>query len=169
MKFNPATRKPGNDIIYTPIWVAEDMISHFNPEGAILEPCRGNGVFSDRMNCEWCEITEGKDFFEYDKNVDWIITNPPYSLIRKFFLHSMEISDNIVFLIPIHKMFMAMGLVIEIEKYGGIKEIRWYGTGSKLKFPMGNGIGAVHLKKNYSGPMYQSFHEKAKTITKRGK
>ena len=150
----------GNDVIMTPDWVAEDMVRHFAPTGNILEPCRGDGVFTNLMpTAEWCEITEGRDFFDWDKPVDWIISNPPYSLARKFFLHSFEVADNVVYLIPVWKAFMAYGLITSAQKYGGIKEIRWYGTGSKLGFPMGNGIGAIYWKKDYKGPMSQTFYD----------
>ena len=150
-------KKKSNDEIYTPDWVADDMIGYFKPTGKILEPCKGNGVFTDRLNCEWCEINENKDFFQYNNNVDWIMTNPPYSKIRKFLLHSFKLSDNVVFLVPVWKIFLAYGITQATKTYGNMKEIRWYGTGSKLGFPMGNGIGAVYWQKKYKGPLYQSF------------
>lgn len=159
-KMNPATREKGNDEIYTPEWAANDMILHFKPFGKILEPCKGNGAFTNLIpDCEWCEIREGKDFFDYSGHVDWIISNPPYSLIRKFVLHSFEVSDNIVYLIPVWKAYNAIGLQQTLREWGGIKEIRWYGGGGKLGFPMGNGIGAVYWKKGYSGPTYTTFYE----------
>lgn len=159
-KMNPAKRSPGNDEIYTPEWCALDMINHFRPTGRILKPCKGLGIFTDLLpSADWCEINEGKDFFDYTSHVDWIITNPPYSLIRKFVLHSFTIADNIVFLIPVWKAYNAMGLQYELRSYGGIKEIRWYGSGGKLGFPMGNGIGAVHWKGDYDGPTYTTFYE----------
>ena len=159
-KMNPANRAVGNDEIYTPAWAAADIVNHYNPTGTILEPCKGSGIFTDIMpNCDWCEIREGKDFFDYTKKVDWIISNPPYSLIRKFVLHSFEIADNIVYLIPVWKAFNAIGLQTELKKYGGIKEIRWYGGGGKLGFPMGNGIGTVYWKRDYTGPIYTTFYD----------
>jgi hypothetical protein len=151
--------KISNDEIYTPEWVADDMIRHFKPMGRILEPCKGGGVFTDRLNCDWCEIKENRDFFDWKESVDWIITNPPFSNIRKFLLHSFELSDNIVFLVPVWKVFLAYGTVTSSLNYGGMKEIRWYGTGSKLNFPMGNGIGAIHWQKSYKGPIHQTFYE----------
>ena len=30
------------DRVYTPEWVARDMLEHFRPSGRILEPCRGD-------------------------------------------------------------------------------------------------------------------------------
>lgn len=33
------------DVVYTPDWVADDMVSFFQPSGKILEPSKGEGVF----------------------------------------------------------------------------------------------------------------------------
>ena len=162
MNLNPAGKKKGNDRIMTPQWAAQDMVEHFAPTGTILEPCRGEGVFTDILpQAEWCEITEGKDFFDWHKPVDWIISNPPFSVMRKFILHSFEVADNVVYLVPVWKVYLAYGTVKATQQYGGIKEIRWYGTGSKLQFPMGNGIGAIHWQRGYRGPMEQTFHDTA--------
>jgi len=152
-------KAPSNDVIYTPDWVASDMVNHFHPTGRVLDPCKGDGAFSNILKCEWCEIQEGKNFFDWNEKVDWIISNPPYSSLRKFILHSFKVSDNVVYLIPVWKAFMAYGLVVSGNEYGGISEIRWYGTGSKLGFPMGNGIGAIHWKRGYKGNINQTFYQ----------
>ena len=162
VNLNSSQRKKGNDCIYTPEWVALDMVNHFKPEGLILDPCKGKGVFTDILeNSEWCEITEGRDFFDWARPVDWIISNPPFSLMRKFILHSFTVADDIVYLVPVWKIYLAYGLVLKGKEYGGIKEIRWYGTGSKLGFPMGNGIGAVHWKRGYTGGLHDTFYKDA--------
>lgn len=128
------------------------MVDYFKPCGAILEPFRGTGVFTSILpNADWCEIDEGIDFFEYTKKVDWIITNPPYSQTRPCFRHAATIADNIVFLVPLRNVFSGYGFVKEIMEYGGIKEIRLYGTGGRLGFPMGNAVGAMYFQRNYSG------------------
>lgn len=159
-RMNPKKRKPGNNKIYTPSWVAKEMVEYFKPTGKVLEPFKGHGVFTDLIpNCHWCEIDEGKDFYDWNEKVDWIISNPPYSGMREFILHSFKFADNIVYLVPVWKVFMAFGLQKSIREFGGIKEIRWYGTGSKLGFPMGNGIGAVHWKRNYKNDIKVSFYE----------
>jgi hypothetical protein len=160
MNLNPARKKKGNDRIMTPGWVAKDMVEYFAPTGSILEPARGDGVFTDILpQAKWCEIDEGRDFFEWDERVDWIISNPPFSTMRKFILHSFEVADNIVYLVPVWKTYLAWGVIKATQEYGGIKEIRWYGTGSKLGFPMGNPIGAVYWNRDYRGQMSQTFYD----------
>ena len=81
------------------------------------------------------------------------------TVFRKFVLHSFKIADNIVYLIPTWKAFIAYGLLKETKIYGGIKEMRHYGTGSKLGFPMGNSISAIHWKRKYDGQIAISFYE----------
>lgn len=148
------------DKIYTPEWIAQDMIGFFHPVGRILEPCRGGGVFTNLLpEADWCEIDEGKDFLHVSTKYDWIITNPPYSKLRLFIMHSLKIADNIVFLIPIWKFWQAYGTIRAVHSFGGTKHIRWYGTGSKCGFPMGNAIGAIHWQRGYRGDTDYSFYE----------
>ncbi len=152
-------KRKGNDNIITPDWVAKDMIDYFKPSGKILDPCKGTGVFSNMLNCEWCEINEGIDFFSYTNKVNWIVSNPPFSILRKFILHSFDVADNIVYLVPVWKIFLSYELIKRANEYGGIEEIRWYGGGAKLQFPMGNPIGAVKWKKGFKGFIKQSYTE----------
>jgi hypothetical protein len=70
----------------------------------VLEPCAGRGAFvrafkaSGIKNVTTCEIKNGRDFFDCDQRVDWIITNPPFSQMREFLRHGYEIANNVVFL-----------------------------------------------------------------------
>lgn len=147
------------DQVYTPEWVAKDMIEWFKPSGKILEPCKGFGAILKQLpnSAEWCEITEGKDFYDWNTPVDWIISNPPYSKFREWMNHSYSIADNIVYLCPLNKFFNAYGQVKICREYGWVKHIRIYGTGTKLNFPMGNTIGAMHFARNYFGATEWSF------------
>lgn len=113
--------KNGNDKVYTPISLCKKIIQYFKPQGLILEPCKGTGNFSNLLpNCEWCEIDENKDFFDYNnQNVDWIITNPPYSIVKKFLLKSYEIkAKNIVYVIPINHILGLKARLNDMKKYG---------------------------------------------------
>ena len=50
----------------------------------LLEPFRGERAFYDNFPennpKDWCEITEGFDYKDYNGNYDWVITNPPFQL-----------------------------------------------------------------------------------------
>ena len=149
------------DRVYTPDWVAKDMVEHFRPQGRVLEPCRGDGVFMRYLPADtlWCEVDEGRDFFEWQDPVDWVVGNPPYSLTREWFKHSYRISKDIVYLVPMRNVFSGYGFLREIHGYGGIVEMRLYGTGGKLGFPMGNAVGAMHLRRDHRGSTAMTFHE----------
>lgn len=149
------------DVVYTPDWCAADMVRHFKPTGRVLEPCRGGGAFMRYLPPDtfWCEIANGRDFFAWSDPVDWIMTNPPYSLMREFLRHSITVAQNIVFLVPAKNMFSGYGMVREPAGWGGMAEIRWYGTGARLKFPMGNAIAAVRWERGHSGSIRETFYE----------
>lgn len=149
------------DVVYTPDWAAGDMVRHFSPTGVVLDPCRGKGAFHGLLPPEspWCEITDGRDFFDWSEPVDWVIGNPPYSLTRNWFRHSYEIATNLVYLIPLRNLFSGYGFIRELCEYGGIVEIRLYGTGGRLGFPMGNAVGAVHARRAFHGATTISFFD----------
>lgn len=141
------------DVVYTPGWVVTDMLAHFRPSGRILDPCRGKGAFTDQLPADtaWCEITNGRDFFDWHEPVDWVLGNPPYSLTRKWFRHSYGVAENLLYLVPLRNVFSGYGFIREIHEFGGMPEIRVYGTGGRLGFPMGNAVGAMHVRRRYAG------------------
>jgi len=59
-----------SDVVYTPVIFSKTIIDIIKPSGTILEPCKGDGAFYNLLpsHSEYCEITEGKDFFNYNKN-----------------------------------------------------------------------------------------------------
>ena len=73
LNVNPA------DVVPTQQWIADDIVQHFQPKGICLDPCRGDGVFYQRLPAGslWCEIREGRDFFDFNDRVDWCMSNPP--------------------------------------------------------------------------------------------
>ena len=150
------TTKPNmlvpSDYVLTPEWCAQDMVTHFNPTGTILDPCRGlNKVFHNILpaNSCWCEIQEGRDFFKFTQKVDWIIGNPPYSIFNAWMQHSFSLSDNIVYLLPTFKVFNSLGLYRIYNKNGWIKHIRFYDVGKRIEWSRSRPIVVVHFKKGY--------------------
>jgi hypothetical protein len=137
------------------------MVAHFGPSGEVLEPCRGDAAIYDRLpaGSHYCEIDEGLNFFNWKQPVDWIITNPPYSKMRPFMVHAFTVAKNVVLLIPVRNLVSGYGTVREAITFGSMKEIRWYGGGARLGFPMGNAIAAVYWQKGYRGDTAQTFYE----------
>jgi len=84
-----------NDCIHTPKPIADLMIKmcDIKPSDTVLDPCRGGGVFFDNIdsiNKEYCEIQDGKDFFENTKHYTTIIGNPPYSKWTEWIEHTLN-------------------------------------------------------------------------------
>ena len=127
MKNQPDTHNyVSDDVVYTPRSLAKRIIDHFDPQGFVLDPCKGDSAFYDQIAVptkDWCENILGRDFFTYLGKVDWVVSNPPYSLFRRFLIHSMEIADNIVFLITVNHCW-TRARVRDLREGGfGIKEI----------------------------------------------
>lgn len=142
-----------SDIVYTPELVAKDIIERLQPSGLCLDPCSGDGSFFKHLpeGAEYCEKREGKDFFDYNKKVDWVIGNPPYSIFDKFLEKAFSISKNVSFLVPTNKIFQRQLIMERINKYGGIKSMIVYGSGSLIDFPFGFSVGNFYFKKDYQG------------------
>jgi len=161
-KPNKTGKATANDVVMTAEPTAKWIVDYFNPQGTILEPCRGEGAFYNNFpkqsKKEWCEISQGRDFFEYEKKVDWIITNPPFSIFDNFLTHSFEIADNVVFFCPLNKVFKSMKIDRMIQDYGGIHTVIHMGGGGKHGFPFGFATGCIHYKKDYNGPINYVRH-----------
>ena len=150
---NKTGKATPNDVVMTPPETADWIIKYFKPTGKILEPCRGTGEFYNKFpeTKDWCEISEGKDFFKYTKKVNWIITNPPFSIYDDFLSHSFSISNNVVFFCPLTKAFKSQKMDKIIQEYGGLKEVVSMGGGGMHGFPFGFPMGCLHYEKNYIG------------------
>lgn len=137
----------------TPFETARWIVDYFEPQGTILEPAAGENVFYDLFSIEKyrCEITDGIDFFEWDKKVDWIITNPPYSIYDLFLEKSFSVADNVVFFAPIQKALKSEKIEKMVLNYGGLKEIVFMGGGRKHKLPFGFAVGCIYYQRGYSG------------------
>nr|DAH44184.1 MAG TPA: adenine-specific methyltransferase [Caudoviricetes sp.] len=76
----------GNDEFYTPSYAIEPLLKYLKKNSKILCPFdteRSNFVSLLKLNgheVSHTHLSEGKDFFKLKKcNVDYIISNPPYS------------------------------------------------------------------------------------------
>jgi hypothetical protein len=97
-------RNKPKDIFITPLELSKshiDMIE-YNDNEIWLDPCKNNGSYYNQFpnnNKDYCEILENKDFFNYNKKVDIIIQNPPYSLIDKWIDKNIELKPRIISLL----------------------------------------------------------------------
>jgi len=100
---NIKNRENPNDKIYTPKSVALKMIElcEITENMTVLDPSRGGGIFYDNLpkcNKDYCEIEENKDFFKYNKKVDLIIGNPPFSLWDKWIEHTIKLTNKFCYI-----------------------------------------------------------------------
>lgn len=158
--FCPPTNSPEKDLVMTPEYLAKEIINHFNPSGIILDPSRGEGAFYDNFpgdDNDWCELGEGRDFLIYNKKVDWIITNPPWSKMQQFLEHGMKVADNIVYLTTINH-YTTKKRIRDMRKYNfSIAEIYCVSTPTKPWPQLGFQLAAVHTKRNYNGDIKMTY------------
>jgi hypothetical protein len=100
----------------TPRECARDLI-HLIPlekGDRVLEPFAGEGAFYDQfpqyVEKDWCEIERGRDYKEYDKEFDWVITNPPFKLNGKnmiwtlFDYYTQRANKGVAFFVSDHAL-----------------------------------------------------------------
>lgn len=100
-------REKPNDVFYTPIPLVKlhlDYIKEYTKPGdLIFDPFFGTGnyynMFAETFpdsTYDFTEIAMGKDFFEYHKPVDIIVSNPPYSMLDEVFEKSVSLNPYII-------------------------------------------------------------------------
>jgi hypothetical protein len=76
-----------NDEFYTPKALVQSLISLVPLYGreSILDAAAANPVFFDHFPCSGPRYST-EHFEQWDTPVDWIITNPPYSLLKDWWM-----------------------------------------------------------------------------------
>ncbi len=105
-------RDKPNDVFLTPGGLVDECLKmmDFQEGDTVCDPSAGNGAFlnkfPDGVSKVHCEIDEnlechnGKDFLEADLGVvDWYATNPPYSMLDKWFDRSCNAKKGFAYLI----------------------------------------------------------------------
>ena len=138
----------------TPLPLARLVIDHFNPTGAILEPFRGRGAFYRALppGTRWCEVTEGRDFFDWPYQVDWIVTNPPYSNLTEVMAHCFEVASHTVLLVPMSKVYSSAPRMELVRTMAGIQEQLYLGPGRRIGFDLGFPFAAIKFTRGWRGP-----------------
>ncbi len=164
MHLQPSSHYRSNDVVQTPVALARRLAAHFRPHGRVLEPCCGDGHFLAALRAQvrasgtatapvaWCEIARGRDFFAWDRRVDWVVTNPPWSQFRAFLQHAMTVSDHVVFLVTVNHLW-TRARVRDLKAAGfGLREIVLVDMPRTFP-PLGFQLGAAHLARGWTGPV----------------
>ena len=160
----PLVPRGGNDRVYTPPPLATQIVRHFCPQGRVLEPCAGKRAFvhaladcHDIIALDECEIDRGDDFFDWRQPVGWIVTNPPWSQFRAFLNHSMEVADNIVFLVTLNHFF-TRARMRDVRSAGfGFVEAFLVDTPPAPWPQSGFQLAAIHIERRWNGPMAMTY------------
>ncbi len=153
----PPGNAPAHDLIATPPALARAIVDAYAPTGRLLDPARGGGAFYCALrqhsnDVGWCEIDQGRDFFDWRTPVDWIITNPPWSRLRPFLLHGFAVAREVVYLATITH-FVTRARIEDAYIHGfGLRRFMlveqppppWPSSGFQL--------AAVWLSKGWKGP-----------------
>ncbi len=166
-----------NDLVHTGSRLAAALIRHLHqyvePGGKWLDPCRGKGAFYRAMPTprDWCEITEGRDFFSWSERVACAATNPPWSddepdTYTKIVRHMFEVADTVMVLT---KISTALGTYKRHRHWRsaghGLREvilIRWQDAeftnpdGSD-KAPEGIALAALIWQRGYEGDPHFNY------------
>lgn len=148
------------DKVFTPDDVARDVVNFFKPTGRILEPSAGDGAFLRHLppDTDWCEIEKGRDFFACHEHYDWIIGNPPYSLLEEWLEHSFQLADDVVYVLLFHMVFSTKKRLQKINQDWGIRKIYVLGSAKEIGMAdFGFLCAAFHFQRGYKGGMYTIF------------
>ena len=126
------------DCKQTPTDLAQKLVNMvpFKPNDVLYEPFKGDGNFYNLFPTEnvkfWSEIKEDKDFFNFEQNVDWVISNPPWSKITRILDKLVKIC-NTGFALLIHSLTISPNRIKFIEdngfvitKYHMVKVTGWF-------------------------------------------
>ncbi len=120
----------------------------FKPNDIWFDPFKNNGSYYNQFpneNKVYSEILEGKDFFEFEDNVDIICSNPPYSLLDKVITKSIDLQPKVInYLIGVNNLTARRIEMLEKAGYGLTtlhmsKVYKWYGMSVIVIFEKGEG------------------------------
>ena len=139
-------RDKSNDVFLTPLKLAKEhiaMIDYIEKE-VWYDPFKNTGNYFNNFpspeTSEWSEILEGEDFFQFNKDVDVICSNPPYSMITKVLAKCVELNPRVISLL-IGMGNLTTKRIEDMNKAGyGLKNMRmlkvheWYGMSFIVHF-----------------------------------
>ena len=152
-------RSKANDVFLTPLKLSKKQINmiDYNDNDIWFDPFKNNGSYYDQFpnnqsdniidyynsKNEWTEIIQNKDFFTFDKKVDIICSNPPYSMIDKVLEKSVELKPRVIsYLIGVNNLTAKRIEYMENNGYGlaklhMCKVFKWFGMSCIVQFERG--------------------------------
>ena len=124
---------------YTNEQMVRDLLAITPYSGSVLDAGSGeNKVWYKNLNGEKyeCELEDGNDFYKWDKQVDWVVGNPPFHEGWKFLNKASQIArKGIAFLGNLNFWNSCLPNRFEILKERGfyleklhiVQDSRWFG------------------------------------------
>lgn len=142
-------RAKNNDVFITPIELAKKQIAMIESgdDEIWFDPFKNDGSYYNHFPTqkkEWTEILNGKDFFEFDKPVDVICSNPPYSMIDNVLKKSIALNPRVIsYLIGVGNLTTRRIEYMNNAGYGlkrmrMLKVWKWYGMSFICHFEKGS-------------------------------
>lgn len=167
-------RENSNDEVYTHPALVKHLLKQIKlkKNDLVLDPSAGNGIFYNLfpkyVKKDWCEINKGKDFLKYNKDVDWIISNPPYSILNDFLQKSCDVA-NVGFAYLIGSYAITPKRLELIEKKGFfltdmhiLKVSEWFGNSCLVIFKKSKNKPKVNI--TFSRKVWKAFDNKQKLL-----
>ena len=84
------------DFHYTNEQMVKDLLFITPISGSVLDAGSGDKVWFNNLKGEKyeCELERGCDFYKWDKQVDWVVGNPPFHEGWKFLDKASQISNR---------------------------------------------------------------------------
>tara|TARA_R110000787_G_C13141062_1_gene417271 strand:+ start:19 stop:549 length:531 start_codon:yes stop_codon:yes gene_type:complete len=156
---NIKKRDNPNDVFLTPLALSKtqiDMID-YKDDDIWYDPFKNNGSYYDQFpnnqseniidfynsKNEWSELLYGKDFFAFNKKIDIICSNPPYSLMDKVIKKSIELKPRVIsYLIGVNNLTARRIEMLEnagysLTKIHMCKVFKWFGMSFIVQFEKG--------------------------------
>jgi hypothetical protein len=147
-------REQPNDKFYTPDAAVKthiDFIKDLIGDGICYEPFAGLGAYLSHLppNTVWTELDNGKDFFDFNEKVEYIVSNPPYSCIDKVLEHSVELNPSMIsYLIGVNNLTARRLEYMNkhgyyLERVKMLKIYKWYGMSFICVWVKGSGADCI--------------------------
>lgn len=138
-------RNTANDIFITPLELAKKAISMIEYKATDIwyDPFKNTGNYYNQYPNDhklYSEILEGKDFFEFEENIDIICSNCPYSIMDNVIKKSIDLKPRVInYLIGVGNLTARRLEMFENAGYGltklhMCKVFKWYGMSFIVQF-----------------------------------
>lgn len=100
-------RRFANDEFMTPRELAKILVPKvpLKVGDTVIDPSPGEGAFYDAFPSFVFKTQILGDFFEFNHDYDWLITNPPYSKLDRWLEHSFDVADiGVAYLLGLHNI-----------------------------------------------------------------